>query len=196
MPQNQQNREWFDLHNKHITASRFGDVMADPSTKRYKTYQNELTDYILGVPYIEDDKPWFRHGKEWEAQARGLYELKTGHTVEQDFFIVHPKLLYVGVSPDGYVIAHDINVEIKSHKGIPENLKPREKLPSSHKPQVQGQMWCTGRKQTDFVDFYKDESTGKADLTILRVEPDLEYFDRLESACVGFWAKIKERLKG
>ena len=37
----------------------------------------------------------------------------------------------------------------------------------------------SGPKRKDFVDFYKDEKTGKSDLTILRVEPDLEYFKKL-----------------
>ena len=190
----QQNKEWFDLHNKHITASRFGDVMADPSTKRYKTYQNEIIDYILGVPYIEDDKPWFRHGKEWEAQARGLYELKSGNKVVQDFFFVHPEHDFIGCSPDGF-ISPDGNLEIKSHKGIPDDLEKLNKLPSCNKAQVQGQMFVTGRKYTDFVNFYKDIDTGKTELNILKVYPDIEYQKKIEKSCINFWNEIQKRLK-
>lgn len=189
---------WHDARKERITGSRFGDVLAAPTTKRYKNYMNEIIDSILGVPnFDDDDKPWFWHGKAWEAEAVGEYEWKTGNDVIRDFFIVHPIYKFIGCSPDGYVSLKKINIEIKSHKGIPDDLQPRTKLPSNHRPQVQGQLWCCPKREiTHFVDFYKDEITSKTDMTILRVLPDPEYHKKLESACVNFWAEIQNRLKG
>ena len=188
----QNSNEWTEVRKHRITASRFGDVLAGPKTKRHKNYMQEIIDNINGVPNFDDnDKPWFSHGKEWEAQARAEYEWQTSYEVIQDFFFVHPDLPFVGSSPDGF-IEPDGNLEIKCHKGIPDIIT--SVLPATYKPQVMGEMWVTGRAWTDFVDFYKEELTGETEISILRVYPDKKYFKKLETACVDFWGKIQERL--
>lgn len=191
----QRSPKWKEAREGLITASRFGDVLASPSTKRYQGYMSEIIDNILGIPDFRDnDQPWFRHGKAWEAEARGRYEWETDFDVEQDFFIIHPEFKFVGGSPDGFIKPNG-NLEIKSHKSLKAYLTAENKLPSVNKPQVQGQLWITKREWCDFVSFYKNEESGKTLLNIFRVEPDIEYHKKLEVACVKFWGEITKKLK-
>lgn len=187
--------EWFSARRCRITASRMGDVLANPNTKRYRNYQEDIIDEIMGVPDFRDtDQPWFQHGKDWEPEARGLYEWETGFEVEEVGVEVHPDYDFISCSPDGE-ISKDGGLEIKSHKSLVEHKKSiRVGIPSKHKPQVQSSLWITGRKWWDFVSFYKNTSIGKRDIYIYRVTPDSKYIKRIEKACLKFWDEIKEEL--
>lgn len=180
-----------------ITASRFGDVIANPKTKRYQNYLKQIVYDIIGAPRFEDeDKPWFRHGKLWETQARCEYEFKTGNKVELDYFIVHPDLSFVGCSPDGKILPND-NLEIKCRKSKKEYEKNIDRLAPNHKPQVQGEMWISGRPRTAFVNFFVDIEKPPPDNTeinIFMVDADKEYHKFLEEKCILFWGEVQKRL--
>jgi len=193
--------EWFAARMGKITSSRFGDVIAAPATKRYQNYQQELVDDLMGVPHFgEDDKPWFRHGKEMEPEARSQYEwymFTKGHEaeVEEVGMIVHPKHDFISCSPDG-VINGSKGLEIKSrisHKAHLSSIKAG--LPSNYKPQVQGSLWVSGFDEWDFISFFKDpDGMVDMDLNVTTVFPDLSYFERLEGACLRFWEEVQIRV--
>jgi len=193
--QKQLSDAWFDTRKGKLTGSHFGDILAKPTTKRYQDYMQDVINGLLGVPdFSEKDQPWFAHGKSWEEEARFFYEWETGNDVKQAFFDLHPKLAYVGCSVDGYVTPGIL--EIKSHKSLAAYLSSINKLESKHRPQVYGELWVTGAEWCDFTNFYKNELTGQRLINVLRVDPDLEYHKKLEAACIDFWSKIQERLKG
>ena len=193
--------EWHKARSVHITASRFGDVMARPDTKRYQQYQQEKINEILGAPYMEDEKPWFSHGKELEPYARERYEFEMfirdkETTVEQVFFIEHPEYEFIGASPDGKTIPNK-GLEIKSSIVHSAYLKNADKLPATHVPQVQGQMWVCGYDSVDFVAFFSDPDGRLPDeISILNVLPDKTYHKKLKEKCLKFWEEINFRIEG
>lgn len=194
--------EWFRARSVHITASRFGDVMARPETKRYRLYQQEKINEILGAPYMSDDPPWFAHGKELEPHARDRYEFEMairGQTdpVEQVFFVKHPEHRFIGASPDGHIPPNK-GLEIKSsivHSAYIKNIK--KGLPAVHKPQVQGQMLVCGYESVDFVCFFRDPDGRLPDeIFITNVLPDKEYQQELLGRCLKFWDEINFQVEG
>jgi putative phage-type endonuclease len=197
----QRSEEWFAERRCRITASRFGDVLAKPTTKRYQTYMQEVVDGLIGVPeFKEDEKPWFRHGKTWEEEARASYEwdvcMKTG---DWDFktvvpgLIVHPKYDFIAASPD-FLVGDNGGGEIKCHKSRKQHDITIEKgMPSQHKPQVQGGMFCTDREWWDFVSYFKSEDGKERDTHTVRIFRDDEYISNLETACLDFWVEANRR---
>ncbi len=199
--------EWFAARAGKITASRLGDVLANPKTKRYKNYLQEIVDDLLGIPSFGDnDKPWFEHGKRLEPIARKRYEwecFRSGSDIEvtEIPIIVHPKYNYISCSPDGIIDMqdgiNDYGLEIKcrvSNKAHQASIKAG--LPSNYKPQVQGCLWVTGCKRWDFVSYFEDpDGIIETDINITVVEPDLEYHQKLETACLSFWEDVQAALK-
>lgn len=189
-------QEWHEARRGLFTASRFGDLLADPSTARYQAYLDEVFNEIVGVPDFDDGhKPWFSHGTEWEEEARGSYEFETGTEVREVGFIVSDQLDYVGCSPDG-LIDPDGGIEIKSRKSRAAYLKSvKAGVDSIHLPQIHGCMWVTGRAWWDYVSYFKSPESMDHDLHIHRVYRDEKYINRLTSACMVARAKINERLE-
>lgn len=183
----QGSEEWDKYRSVRLTASKFGDVLARPDTKRYQEYRQDRIDMLLGAPYFNDEKPWFAHGKAWEAEGRGTYEWKTGVDVAIDGVVTHPKYDFISCSPDGSPPGGKI--EIKSHKVYKQFLAAETKFPANHKPQVQGTLWITGANWLDFVSFYKNDETTL--IHIRRIVPDYDYFKRLETACLKMWDEIQ-----
>lgn len=191
----QRSTEWAQARRGKITASRFGDVLASPETKRYQNYLQEVLDGLRGVPDFDDlHKPWFRHGRQWEDAARGEYEWERDVTVTQVGLIVHPDIDFIGCSPDG-LVGDDGGVELKCCKVRAEFdniLTKKGTMREGYKPQVQGCMWVASRGWWDFFAFYQDEH-GRASKP-LRVERDEPYIGLLHGACLEFWAKVQEKL--
>ena len=178
--------EWHRFRAGRITGSAFGNVLAKPTTKRYREYLSQLVDDIKGVPYFEDDKPWFRPGREMEPRAIGMYEWETGHDVERPAYIRHPKYDFIMVSPDATTM--DIYIVIKSHTSLAQYRKSVERFPANHKPQVQGGLWISRKEVCHFVDYFESET--KRLINIREVEHDYDYQKRLERSCLDFWDKV------
>lgn len=189
--------EWKDARRGILTASRFADVLAGRQTARHLNYVEDVFHEIIGVPdFLEDDNPpWFRHGHEWEAEARGSYEFQTGLTVSEVGLIIHPDLEYVGCSPDG-LVSIDGGVEVKSRKSIDTFLKSQAAgVESVHVAQIQGCMWVTGRQWFDYVSYYKDPEEDDYLMHIHRVYRDDDYIAKLESACKTTWIEVQRKVE-
>ena len=97
--------EWLALRRSRITASRLGDVMADPKTKRYKKYMREKVLELLGNTNVEESPEWARHGRENEPKAIAGYEWKYEVDVEHNVFLISKEYDWLGGSPDMLHIA-------------------------------------------------------------------------------------------
>lgn len=191
----QNSAEWDDFRAVRITASRFGDVLAKPTTKRYRYYMENIIESLLGFPKFPKETPWFDHGKEWEDKARGLYEWEQNVTTTRPAVIIHPKYDFISCSPDGQ-IGDLTGLEIKCHRVLSQYRESvRVELPSQHKPQVQGSLWIAGWKRLDFISYYQNHNGKNRLLNIHPIYPDKKYHKRLEAACLDFWDKIQERIK-
>ena len=194
----QRTEAWHKARNCMITASRFGDVIANCESKRYQLYLTELIANLEGAPFLpDDDKPWFRHGKELEPIARARYEFeKFGMGIDEDVqetgFFTHPTLPFVGGSPDG-VLGNRL-VEIKSSISHKNFLKlAKNGLPSVYKPQVQGELWICGFEVLDLVLFFRDPDGMLDDeIKIVDVFADAKYHKLLEEKCCEFWEKANK----
>lgn len=155
----------------------------------------ELLHELSGEPTFEDvveQPPWFVDGSEHEAEAIGAYAFERGVEVMDSPFIEHPSIPYVGASPDG-LVGDDGGIEVKCCN-VPARMLKFERigLPAEHRPQVQGNLWVTGRAWWDFVVWF----TGREyRLHVHRVYPDLDYHKRLAEACAAFWGELNDLMR-
>ena len=89
-------------------------------------------------------------GKDNETRAITAYEVHTGEIVEsaggKQGFVISASHDWLGCTPDGYV-GDDIVIEAK----CPASMTLYGKVPDHYMPQVQGQLFITGRKLAHFV---------------------------------------------
>lgn len=179
----QRTDDWFQARCGVATASRFADILAKikkgESASR-RNYRAQLAvERLSSAPQSGFTSEAMRWGTEQETFAKVAYIAKTGHLIDEVGFIKH-STLQAGASPDG-LISDDGLIEIKcpfqSAVHI-ETLKSKT-IPAEHIPQVQGQMWITGRKWVDFVS-YDPRMPEPLQLFIYRVERDDDFITELE----------------
>lgn len=178
--------EWLQLRCGVVTASNFGAVKSTGQAR--KTYMMKLAaERLTGQIGDSFSSPAMEWGTQHEPQARANYELETFNDVNEVAFVQVNE--WVGVSPDG-LIGEDGLIEIKcpnTNTHIETVLSG--KMPTKHKPQVQGQLWATGRKWCDFVSF--DPRLSQNQLFIVRVERDDKYIEELEQAINKFVEELQ-----
>ncbi len=182
------------------SASRIADVMAKtksgPSASR-ENYKAQLVAEILtGKPQGADlsNNAAVQWGVEHEAEARALYEVKTGNLVQECGFFVHPTIERSGASPDG-LIGDDGVLEIKCANTAThlEYLRAK-KPPTKYYLQMQWQCACTGRQWADFVS-YDPRLPERLQLLIVRVPRDEEKIAEITAEVVKFLAEVKETVE-
>jgi len=123
-------------------------------------------------------------GIELEPQARSLYELETGNTVEVVGFVTNPKVSNVaGCSPDG-VVQTDGLVEIKCFddtKHFEMTLEEDFKIESKYMWQMQMQMLICNTAWCDFVAYNPNY---KKYLLIKRIGVDLVMREKIKTGLV------------
>ena len=184
--------EWFMERLGRATGSMFSAVQAKGEGKTRKTYMVKLAaERLTGKPNGGEIMFSNKHtdrGTEQEPFARMAYEARTGNLVEEVGFIAHPVLM-AGSSPDG-VIDDDGGVEIKSvipTVQIETFLKGG--FPSSHRAQIQGNLWITGRAWWDFVS-YSPDLPAHLQLYVYRVFRDDAYIRTLETEVRTFLVEL------
>lgn len=193
----QQTNEWYEARRGKLTASRFGDVVAKPSSKRHLQLVTDVVNEIIGVPCLleDDDQPWFLHGRTYEAEARGTYEFERDVDVEEAGFILHPKYDFIGASPDG-LVGKDGCIEIKSRKSMRAYLASvAAGVEPIHIPQIQGNIWINEREWCDYISYFRNPHTMDFRMHVHRVYRDDRYIERLEMACLSTWEEVQKKLK-
>ena len=185
--------EWHELRNGLVTASKFKDAMAGGAGKTRKSYMYQLAaEAITGQREESFSSQYMEWGNETEPQARAMYEFDTGYTVDEVSFIRldgHK----VGCSPDG-LIGDDGLVEFKCPKTTTQiETFLSGKMPTGHKPQVQGQMWVADREWCDFVSF-DPRISGAASFFKVRIMRDEEYIKELSEKIFKFEEELAETI--
>ena len=189
----QSSPEWHEIRRGVITASRFKDVMAKGAGKTRKSYMVELAAEVLAneVVSMEPNK-YMQWGTETEPMARDYYEIVSDNTVKEVAFVKHGTL-NCGVSPDGLIDANG-GIEIKCPKTTTQiETFLSGKMPTSHKAQVQGCLWVSGRDFWDFVSF-DPRIDGEAGYFIERIYRDEEYIKELEAAVIAFDEELQQMI--
>jgi hypothetical protein len=93
-------------------------------------------------------------------------------------FVTHPLNELVGASPDGLIGDKGL-LEIKCLNAANHIEVLKGGMPSKYKPQVQVQLWVTGREWCDFCVFHPDFPE-RLQLKVTRVAADPEYHAMLK----------------
>ncbi len=183
----QRTNEWFADRCGRFTASRFFDVLAtnkrtgEPLKAYHDLIWQVVVERMTGKPVEGAQGIALAWGQEVEPFARSAYELETGNVVIETGLILHPVFTFAGASPDG-LLGDDGILELKSPKSSAVHLQRFiDGMPEEYRAQVQGQLWCSGRKWADFCS-YDPRQKEKFQLLRIRVERDEAYIANLESA--------------
>ena len=193
----QRTAQWFAARLGLPTASRFGDVLA-----RLKSGEPAAAarDYALALALERVTQQMQQQfvnaamvrGAELEDEARAAYETRTGNLVNQVGFCMHDTVA-AGCSPDGLVGAEGI-LEIK----CPENQLKIAALwltgnASEYLPQIQGQLWITGRQWCDLVVYDPRLRSGQMEVLVLRIKRDEAYIAALAAAVDEFCKTVDQQ---
>lgn len=187
----QGSQEWYESRLGYVTASNFKKILAKGQGKTRKAYMYEIASEIMTgqmqESYSNQNMDW---GKETEEQAKSMYELDKAVSVEPVGFICYSEKM-IGCSPDG-LVGEDGLIEIKCPKTTTQiETVLSGKMPSIHKPQVQGQLWVTGREWCDFVSF-DPRINGSSSYFSQRIYRDEDYITELWKECDAFIYELRE----
>lgn len=193
----QGSEEWFAARLGKATASSFKKILAKIKTgeaAERRNYRAQLVGERLthkkADSFTNEAMKW---GTENEPFARIAYIAMTGVNVNEVGFVSHDRL-EAGCSPDG-LIDDDGLIEIKCPTlGTHIDTLKAQAMPAEHKPQVQGQMWITGRKWCDFVSYHPD-MPDRLQLFVTRIKRDDEYINMLEREVESFLMEVEQEVE-
>jgi putative phage-type endonuclease len=179
--------EWFDVKRGRVSASHFKDVL-NKKTGRGLYMRKVAAERLTGQTEETYTNKNMENGIDTEAEARECYEVIYHEKVVQVGFVVLNE--WVGCSPDG-LIGDDGLAEIKCPLGSTHiEYIEKDAMPAVYAPQVQGQLWVTGRKWCDFISY--NPYFNSRPLWSTRIQRDAEYIKNLEAATNVFVAELKE----
>jgi hypothetical protein len=199
----QRSEDWYAARLGKATASRFKDAIAtkkqtekqkkdnlpgDPMQAQLDYLTELVVERLTQQPVQRYATAAMQWGTEQEPAARAAYEQRTGVAVEETGFVAHDTLL-AGCSPDG-LVDWDGLVEIKCPWNTAVHIETLlNGMPDEHIPQVQGQMWITGRQWCDFVS-YDPRMPAELQLHVQRINRDPAYVADLERRVTEFLAEV------
>lgn len=186
--------EWLNARLGRATASCFSDVLAKGEGITRKKYLRRLVaERLTGKP----QNGWAgnadtERGSIQEPYARMAYEALTGNMVQEVGFC-QLELLMAGASPDGLInVKGGANGGLEIKSVIPTvQLETIERggCPPCHIPQVQGNLWITGREWWDFISWSPDMPENLR-LYRFTVERDEAYISKLNEEVSKFLSEV------
>ena len=169
--------EWFALRAGVITASNFDKIATskgEPSKQAQKYIYQLAGEAILGTKEEGYTNAAMERGIALESEAKGLFELITGHQVRTVGFCFKDEDRKIGCSPDG-LIDPDAGVEIKCPiLSTHIDYLIHNRLPTIYHNQIQGSMYVTNRKWWHFLSYYPGIKP-----LLLKIERDDTFIEKL-----------------
>lgn len=181
---------WLALRAGIPTASDFDRIVTPkgkPSAQAEKYMFALLAERIMGHPRIQAVSSWQARGSQLEAEAVAYYEGVREQDTSLVGFITNDART-IGASPDR-LVGDDGLLEIKvpaEHTHVSYLLT--RGVDAEYYPQVQGQLWVTGRAWLDIMSYHPEMPPA-----LIRVERD-DSFIRVLSAAVTTFSQELERL--
>ena len=195
----QNNADWLSSRAGKITASRMADVLAfgkrdgKPLKARMDYIGEIIAEILTGEPRTPARAASLDWGHDVEAAARSAYEASTGEVVEVVGFALHESLDYVGASSDG-LVGHRGQIQIKCPANAAVHIDTlTDGMPEEHIPQIQAELFVTGRAWSDFVSF-DPRMPPHLRLYRQRIERDEAYIQTIAEACASLWEEVQTRL--
>jgi YqaJ-like recombinase protein len=187
--------EWLALRAGIPTASQFDNILTPggkPCTpaKTERFLHKLLAERIMGHPITEAVSHWMGRGNAMEAEAVSYYEgIRDLDTVRVG--LVTNDARTIGASPDRFV-GEDGLLEIKvpaEHTHVAYLLT--RAVDAEYAPQVQGQLWVTGRAWLDILSYHPEMPPA-----LIRVERDEKYITILSRAVETFSEALEAAAEG
>jgi len=194
----QRTEDWYAARLGKATASRFKDAIAalksGAPAQAQRDYLTELVvERLTQQPIQRFQNAAMLWGTEQEPAARTAYERATGRIVEETGFVCHDTLM-AGCSPDG-LVDWDGLIEIKCPWNTANHIETLlNGMPAEHIPQVQGQLWITGREWCDFVS-YDPRMPAELQLHVQRIQRDEAFIADLERRVTSFLAEVGNQVE-
>ena len=204
----QRSEDWYAARLGKATASRFKDAIAtkkqtekqkkdnlpgDPMQAQLDYLTELVVERLTQQPIQRFQNAAMTWGTEQEPAARAAYERVTGRIVEETGFVAHDTLM-AGCSPDG-LIDWDGLIEIKCPYSSANHIETLlNGMPAEHIPQVQGQMWITGREWCDFVS-YDPRMPEPLQLHVQRIQRDPSFIADLEARITSFLQQVGNQVE-
>jgi len=106
----QRTKEWFDMRNNMITASSGATALSE---NPYEKVEGFIMEKVFGREFMDNE--FVHHGKKYESIATMLYEHLKNQKIDEYGLIQHPKISFLGASPDGicskYTLDGDVNLK-------------------------------------------------------------------------------------
>lgn len=182
--------EWLDIRAGIPTASIFeriwtagGKDHKGKSSSQAESYMHTLlAERIMGHPVLDHISFWMQRGTECEAEAVAFYEMHRSCDTRAVGFITNDAGT-IGASPDRILLDADGLLEIKvpkesTHVGY---LLGVDSIDQAYYPQLQGQLWITGRQWVDILSYHPEMPPA-----LIRVERNEEYIAALSVAVENF----------
>ena len=188
--------EWRAARLGKVTASNIAAVMAEgrsgkPSATRANYIAQLVSERLTGVPYETFTSSSMQHGTETEDQARAVYTMNTGLSVQQVGFIQHPRIAGAGASPDG-LIGDFGGLEIKCPNTATHIATLRgASVDGGYMKQVQFNMACTGREWWDFESF-DPRLPDEMQMHVRRIKRDELAISEIEAAVIELLAEVEK----
>lgn len=172
----QNSPEWYAARLGKVTASCFGKAIAGGQGKVKKTYMIQLiAERLTQEPQEGFSNAVMQRGSEIEPYAREYYEILNGISTREVGFVERNE--DIGASPDG-LVGEDGLIEIKCPNSTTHiEIIIADKVPTTHKPQIQGQLWVCEREWCDFVSY--DPRVSQRPYFCERVYRDDDYIKEL-----------------
>ena len=189
--------EWFECRMGLPTASMFSTVMAkgrgkSPSKTR-ETYLRKLAGEILtGEPMDSFTNAHMERGKVMEEEAVARYAFEADVEPQTVGFIRLGDI--AGCSPDRLIGTDGLNETKTKLPHLQIEVLLADKVPEEHMPQIQGQLWISGREWCDFISYWP-----KMPMFLKRVYRDEAYIKTLEGEVARFNDELHslvEKIKG
>jgi len=168
--------EWFAVKAGIPSASRFGSIIT-PMGKRSNSpaYMRDLLAEWLSGKKLDDYQSGFmQRGIESEKEAHIWYEFQREVELQHVGFIMTDDKL-AGCSPDGLIgINGGLEGKAPGHRKHMETLIT-QKIPPEYIPQIQGNLYITGREWWDFLSYHPDLPP-----FLVRVKRDEDYIKKLK----------------
>jgi len=189
----QRTEGWYQARLGCPSASGFHKLITPtgkPSSSADSYIDALIAERITGRETVVFVTEAMQRGTELEPIGKAVYELINDCSVFDIGFCLHDDM-DAGASPDGLVGDYGL-LEIKCPMGhtMVSYLRAGNVLPSKYIPQVQGQLWITGREWCDFVAYHPDMT-----ILLVRVERDQKYIDKLEAEVTKACEIISESTK-
>ena len=141
----QRSNEWYEMRNTLITASDFGQALNRGKFGTLKDFYRKKCGYEEIT--FNATLPALQWGIKYEPVATKLYEKRNNTDVIEFGLIRHPKVHFLGASPDG-ITPEGIMLEIK----CPYSRKIDGKIVDQYYLQMQGQLDVCDLDECDFLE--------------------------------------------